>query len=377
MNKSSKILYIFGSGRLERIKSKDIKTYEFFYGYFHLKNQFSIDIVEMLEEKPPTKLTQKILLFVDKVLRKFTNLPFYFNLIISWTNLKKIWKADTIISTNDRLALSVLPLVIIVKLFKKTKLNIIVMGLFGKNKKNIVIKLLQNTIINTLLYFSNKLIFLGNAEYEVANRQFSKFKKKFVFIPFGIDTLFWKSRNTSNFDNKNYILFLGNDGNRDYDLVYKIASKLKDVNFKFVTKYNFNTLESLHNVDIISGDWNANLLSDEAIKEYYENARMTILPLKDSLQPSGQSVTLQSMSMGTPVAITKTSGFWDYSKFINNENIFFILDNSLESWLNFLNSSYYDTDMLKKISLNSVSTVSKHFDQNQFNEKLIEIINTD
>lgn len=218
---------------------------------------------------------------------------------------------------------------------------------------------------------------MGNAEYEVANKQFSKFKKKFVFIPFGIDTLFWKSRNTSNFDNKNYILFLGNDGNRDYDLVYKIASKLKDVNFKFVTKYNFNTLESLHNVDIISGDWNANLLSDEAIKEYYENARMTILPLKDSLQPSGQSVTLQSMSMGTPVAITKTSGFWDYSKFINNENIFFILDNSLESWLNFLNNSYYDTDMLKKISLNSVSTVSKHFDQNQFNEKLIEIINTD
>lgn len=374
MNNSTKILYIFGSGRLDRIKSKNIKTYEFFYGYFHLKNQFSVDIVEMLEEKPPIKITQKILLLIDKILRKITNLPFYFNLILSFANLKKIWKADIIIATNDRLALSILPIVLFVKIFKKTKLNIIVMGLFGKNKKNLVTRLLQNKTISFLLYFSNKLIFLGNAEFEVANKEFKKYQRKFVFIPFGVDTLFWKSNHKLNFEHKNYVLFLGNDGNRDFDLVYDIANKLNTINFKFVTNYKYNTLKSLENVDIVTGDWNANLLSDEEIKIIYENARITILPLKDSLQPSGQSVTLQSMSMGTPVAITKTSGFWDYSKFTNNKNIFFIKDNSLESWSTFLCKSYYDVEMLKKISLNSESTVKKYFDQKQFNEKLIEII---
>ena len=38
---------------------------------------------------------------------------------------------------------------------------------------------------------------------------------------------------------------------------------------------------------------------------------MTIIPLKNSIQPSGQSVALQSMACGTPVVITETFGFWD------------------------------------------------------------------
>ena len=36
------------------------------------------------------------------------------------------------------------------------------------------------------------------------------------------------------------------------------------------------------------------------------------MPLVETLQPSGQSVALQSMSMGLPVLITKTEGFWDF-----------------------------------------------------------------
>ena len=51
--------------------------------------------------------------------------------------------------------------------------------------------------------------------------------------------------------------------------------------------------------------------------------------MKDSLQPSGQSVTLQSMSLGIPVLISKTVGFWDFSKFRDEENI--ISDASVSS----------------------------------------------
>ena len=61
---------------------------------------------------------------------------------------------------------------------------------------------------------------------------------------------------------------------------------------------------------LIEGHWNYEILSDEELKEIYNNAILTIIPLKDSLQPSGQSVALQSMSSGTPVMISKTSGFW-------------------------------------------------------------------
>ena len=47
------------------------------------------------------------------------------------------------------------------------------------------------------------------------------------------------------------------------------------------------------------------------LKEIYDKSFISLIPLKDSLQPSGQSVALQSMSMMVPVIITKTVGFWD------------------------------------------------------------------
>ena len=58
------------------------------------------------------------------------------------------------------------------------------------------------------------------------------------------------------------------------------------------------------------GMWWNNKLSDDAIK-ICTKAYLTIIPLNNTLQPSGQSVALQSMSVGTPVLITKTIGFWD------------------------------------------------------------------
>ena len=63
----------------------------------------------------------------------------------------------------------------------------------------------------------------------------------------------------------------------------------------------------------------------------YKKALITIIPLKDSFQPSGQSVCLQSMCVGTPVLISKTKGVWDTNLFKDQENIYFA-DNSISDW---------------------------------------------
>ena len=73
------------------------------------------------------------------------------------------------------------------------------------------------------------------------------------------------------------------------------------------------------------------------IKEFYKKARLTILPIKNTLQPSGQSVALQSISMGVPVIITETMGFWDFTNFKNNKNILFVENNKVETWKKLLN----------------------------------------
>ena len=77
-----------------------------------MKSKFkNIDSIEMLPNEFDLKKHQLFLEFIDKVLRKLTNLPFYIHLMLSKENLTKIKKSDLIISTNDRLAISAMPMI--------------------------------------------------------------------------------------------------------------------------------------------------------------------------------------------------------------------------------------------------------------------------
>ena len=103
-----------------------------------------------------------------------------------------------------------------------------------------------------------------------------------------------------------------------------LASNMPQFEFIFVTS-NINKKDiNSQNVTLIEGQWNKKILSDEEVKNIYNSSLLTIIPIKDSYQPSGQSVALQSMSMGVPVLITETIGFWDKDIFKNNENIFLL-----------------------------------------------------
>lgn len=373
---SNKILYVFGSGRKNRIEVENIKSTEFFYSYFYLKNKYpQTSLIEMKEEKPQQELSYKFLLVIDKILRKLTNLPFYFNLITTKSNFVKIFKANKIIATNDRLGLSILPMVLISKLFKKSDLFIIVMGLFSKQRQNFIVSLLQKFVINILLIATSRLFFLGDGEYKDACKLYPKKKHKFIFTPFCVDTNFWKSKNGGyNQSSRNSVLFIGNDGNRDYDLVLEIANILSEVNFIFITNYPFNSDDIPQNVKLIQGSWNQNILSDEEILNYYSESKITILPIKDTFQPSGQSVSLQSMSLGTPVMITNTKGFWDSSNFTHNENIFFVENNIKELWTSNLKEILNNNLLLEKLSINSINTVNEHYSQEVFDKTLEEYI---
>ena len=114
---------------------------------------------------------------------------------------------------------------------------------------------------------------------------------------------------------------------------------------------------------------------DEFIRELYENAKITILPLNDSLQPSGQSVTLQSMSMGVPVVITKTSGFWDFSSYIDNQNIIFMKNNEIDEWVNKINYLNNNQNLLNKISIQGEEVIKNKFNLESYGDQLSKIIN--
>ena len=373
MNKLN-ITYVFGSGRKDKLLHKNYKAKEFFYGVDHFINKGNnVEIIEMSKEQVEVTGFKKVLRIIDKILRKVSNLPFYFTEILSVQNFKKLTKTEKLIITNDRLALSILPFLLIIKTYKKIEIYVIVMGLFSKKKDRFLIKAIQNFLIKILLNISKNLIFLGKGEIKFAENTFSKYSKKFKFLPFSVDTAFWGKESVDLTLNKK-ILFIGNDGNRDYELFLKIAESYPEISFTCITN-NINNSQVPKNCNLISGNWNESLLSDDEIRNFYIQSRIVIIPLKETFQPSGQSVSLQSMSVGIPVLISQTKGFWDTDLFSNRENIVFIDENNLEGWKKAIDSIYYDNETLNNLSKNAKANILKNLNLNTFNTRLEKILN--
>ena len=131
--------------------------------------------------------------------------------------------------------------------------------------------------------------------------------KKECFLPFPVDNEFW-DKDRAESTPENIILFIGNDGKRDYELVASIAKEMNKYNFIFVSK-QMNKKSLTKNVELIEGKWADNEITDSESRNIFNKSVISIIPLKDSLQPSGQSVALQSMAMKVPVIISRTSGF--------------------------------------------------------------------
>ena len=364
---TNRITFLFLDGRTGRIYDKNYAD-DFFYGYRYFLTKYkNVKIIEMKKAKKNN--LRNFIGFIDNLLRKISNCSFFLNDIVNLQNFKIIKNTEILIITNDRLGFSSLPFLIYLKI-KKRKVIMFVMGMIKIEYKYFFIKFFNTLFTKILIKLCSNLIFLSENECLEAKEKHKNQANKMEYIPFCVDTNFWQ-RSKNYTINKN-ILFIGNDGKRDYELVEQIAEKLKDIKFTFVTNQIKST--NCKNVNLINGTWANEKLTDQEIRDLYTKSRLTIIPLKESLQPSGQSVTLQSIATGTPVIITKTSGFWDETNFSNSENIFFNYENTLNSWCDQINKIYHDTNTLKEVSKNGFHTVNNLYNLEIFSSELKNII---
>ena len=102
----------------------------------------------------------------------------------------------------------------------------------------------------------DNIVFLGESEYKLAQTKFLKFKEKINFIPFGIDTNFWHKKDYEY--EKDYVLFIGNDSNRDFDFLELLINKNPDKDFIIVSE-NPTASDIKTRNSIIKGSWNKNI----------------------------------------------------------------------------------------------------------------------
>ena len=365
------ITYLFTQNRKDNYENNSIQAKEFYYGLpFIDKDKNKIEIIEF-ENSENGK--SKFLDFLDRFLRKYLSLPFYMANITNSKNIEILRKTNHLIMVAESTGLSAFLMLLMLKKKHDIKTHLFVMGLYSKNIRFPIFKKLHFIIIKGFVKHIDNLFFLGENEYEKAKIVHNN-STKLTYFPFCIDTTFWSSKNNNLKKNNQPIIFVGNDGNRNIELLLDIAKKLTNFNFIFVSQIKELQTINLDNVQLISGSWGDEKISDLKLKELYLKSRICILPLKNSTQPSGQSVGLQCMSLGIPVFISDTDGFWDKTMFKNKKEILFI-DNNLDDWIRNIELYYFDELFLNTISSNAKRVVNEKFNLNEFNEKLNKIIN--
>ncbi len=356
------IIFIFNHGRSKRLKSDANGPKEFFYTFNYFKRDNRN--VDLLEANTNSSYLFK---YVFKILRKISKLPIFSENFFQFKKINKILKSDQIISTNQNLSFSILPILVIRKLFSNFELYTFAMGLLELSNQKVINKIMINIFYN----LSHKVIFISKNEFNQACISFPNFKHKFIYIPFGVDQQYWKLEDPK-IKNKE-LLFIGNDSNRDFDFLLKLATKMVDFKFTIITE-RLKDID-LPNVRLINGNWNKQILEDDEIKKFYNKSFLTLLPLKNSFQPSGQSVCLQSLSMETPVIITKTQGFWDSENFRNNENIFFCNENDIDEWVEKIKDIYEGNHDYLEISKKGRELIEEKFNLDKMYNLVSDLVN--
>jgi glycosyltransferase involved in cell wall biosynthesis len=149
-------------------------------------------------------------------------------------------------------------------------------------------------------------------------------RREVAYIPFGVDYSFWAATDEVSAVaevEEPYFFSIGNDRHRDYNSLIK-AWKPWFPKLLIVTKLPVSPVPE--NVEVVQGDWHNQALSDNEIRHLIKNAIATILPIKKTVQPSGQSAALQSMACGQTVLITDFPGLWNRELMIDGKTCVFI-----------------------------------------------------
>ena len=373
VDKKYKISYFFQAGRKERLLDDTPYAKEMFYGYHYFaENYTEVSLTEFASDF--SFIRKKYLKYIEKPLRSLLKLPLYWSFVLTKKHFSELKNSDYSIFSSNRIGCSVLPFIVVLKLIKnKTKYLCFILGLLSRKPKYKFFEIFQTFYIRIFFRFIDKFIFLSEGEHNLAMKKYPHFKEKYYLLPFAIDLDMWKFNPSKNKSNK--ILFVGNDGFRDFELAEKLSFELPEFEFVYVSQNIDDEKINTSNSIIKKGSWGDPFLSDEELRSQYYDAFLTIIPLKDSYQPSGQSVALQSLACGTPVLITPTVGFWDSKNLKEEENIFFSESSQLVDWkikieyIYSLNKSDID-NVIKK----GRDTIKKFYSLDNFSKKIEEIL---
>ena len=212
----------------------------------------------------------------------------------------------------------------------------------------------------------------GDGEYQPLIDLFGVNPERVYVNQCGTDTHFWTPGNGDG--GGDYVLAVGNDGRRDYDVLMQAAARCQ-VPFMVVTTRTIK--ETIPpNVKIVAGHLWTEILTDVELRDLFRKAKCVVTPLVETKQPSGQSVCLQAMACGRPAILTRTEGLWSERIMRDDENVLLVPPYDPEALSTAIHRIFADARLEARLGQAGRESVCRELTMEHYAERLEEFIQT-
>jgi hypothetical protein len=298
--------------RIELLARGEEVPREFFYGFLDLERA-GISAAMMSSSGPIAGFAGSLADFVERAIARLTGLgvrPFSARIASGWLPGAKV-----AISYTDGFSLS------LGLGFPRGRGRAILLGGFQglgdiEQRAPRTMRWLVRRIIARSLARLDHVFFLGPADRARAIETYGVVPELSSILTFGVDTQFWRPMPVQNRDE--FVLAIGQDLNRDFDLLARAPGANPTL---IITRNAVRVPPDASHIRISPGGYSdPHSATDKDLRRLYNEATVVVVPLKDVYQPSGQSVTLQAMSCGRPIILSKTRGIWAPDLMIDGKN---------------------------------------------------------
>lgn len=355
-----RLLYILRGGRAERLRlPEDRYPDELFYGYRQLSRRpgWEAELRERRNEWRPGVALQRLLHALTHLSPDFGAAP--------ELNRDLLAQYDVVVSTSE-------PVLMMLALRRRdvrkgARLVLILMGAEKRIQRSAVPPVTRR-LLRWALGQMDAVIVLGKGErdYLLAERLVAE--ERLHVVAFGVDVRFWTPGTGGDGGS---ILAVGNDDGRDYGLLLDAVGTHA---LRLHTRLPIDPHRLPPTVTVTGGTWHDAALTDEELRDLYRASRFVVVPLRDSSQPQGQSVTLQAMACGKAVVLSRTRGLWNLDLMRHGENCHLVPAGDVGALRQAIEELTADRAYAAKLGAAARRTVEQHLTSDAMAERIAAIV---
>ena len=198
--------------------------------------------------------------------------------------------------------------------------------------------------------------FLGSADRSEAVSRYDIPPAKTSILKFGVDTEFW--RPMPDVPVGDYAFAIGQDPSRDFNTLAAAPGRHPTL---IVTSRPVTMPDDAAHITLRVGGFANSTITDEELRRLYNCAAVVVVPLHDVFQPTGQSVTLQAMSCGRPVILSRIRGLWAPELLRDGENCLLVPPGDPQALSTATRRVRSDPALANRLATNGRDTVVRHF----------------